>query len=131
MANQFTTKSGYQGDMLIAYRGFCKNCGAEKRIYYANCNDEMQRLCLDYEEFMRYKGTCEACYIDKGHKGTVNFEARLPWSQADKDLAILNKGLKLDKSVIGENEKEIKENDIWLNNQELKVEEYKKYLKKL
>jgi len=68
------------------------------------------------------------CFIGKGHTGTVNWEAKLPYFQADKDLAILDTMTGL--TDIDENIKEIKDSDSWWENQDGKVADYKKYIKK-
>lgn len=116
--------------MLLAYRGFCKNCGAEQRVYFARCDERMRGILLNESKLYKHKGTCDACFIDKGHKGTVNWEARLPYYQADKDLAILGNGVQLDQKDIDANENEIQTNDAWWENQHGRVEEYKEHLKK-
>jgi hypothetical protein len=58
----------------------------------------------------------------------VNWEAKLPYFQADKDLAILDTMTGL--TDIDENIKEIKDSDSWWENQDGKVADYKKYIKK-
>lgn len=123
------SKSGYSGDMLIGYEGVCLKCGSAKRLYYARCNEQIQRLML--RRLRGYYGTCEVCYIERGGlKNTVTKWHELSRLKVDKDLATLESGMAIDFGSVDSNIRSDLQSEAWLAENEWKVNEYKKAAKK-
>lgn len=123
-------KTNLRGDMLRGYRGKCEKCGSEKRVYFANCDDRMRDLMLNYDKMMKSRGTCEVCYVGCSLKHSVWWISDMSMEQVDKDLAILGNGINITQQDYENSVNEIKEGDQWWENQEGRVAEYKQHLKK-
>lgn len=129
MKQEFKTKSGFRGDMLIAYSGRCTKCGQERRLYFARVRDDIRRKMIDSKAgaVMTHKGLCEVCachgLIDSVHEWLL-----MPPIQADKDLAILGAGVfDIDFNKADSDAKENLKNDRWLDDNEKHVEAWKKF----
>jgi hypothetical protein len=129
MANQ-STKSGYRGDTLIGYRGWCVKCGQERRVYFSKCSDQIRRTMIQSHRKgeMNYLGSCEVC-IPKGLYESVQKWFLMSPYKVDKDLAILDTQVNIDFSQVEINAQEEHKNDKWLVDNEKHVEEFLKWRK--
>lgn len=124
------TKSGYQGDMLIGYSGHCWKCGEERRLYFANCRDDVKKEMIYalLTGVLEYKGACEVC-LPHGLKDSITSWRLMKRSQVDKDLSVLNSGMMMNFEKAVSDQRENQKNDKWLDDNEKHVDEYVKYRK--
>lgn len=122
------TRSGYSGDMLLAYKGVCETCGHERTLYFAECRQDIRRQMLYGME--DYSGNCQNCLMN-GVFDTIKRWYQIPHFQADKELAIIGRGgIDIDFDAAERDAKDNEANDRWLENNEGRVEEYKAWKKK-
>lgn len=124
------TKSGFQGDLLIGFSGNCSKCGQERRLYYANCREDIQckMIFALSSGILEHQSACEVC-IPHGLKDSIHTWRQMSRLQVDKDLAILNSGMMMNFAKADSDQKDNLKNDKWLDDNEKHVDEYVKYRK--
>lgn len=122
------SKSGYQGDNLIGFSGFCEKCGEERRIYYVKCRDDIKsKLIKGFRTgVLKYSGICEVCILDNV-RDTVKTWRLMSRQDVDADLSILDQFINIDFDKAASDASENEKNDRWLSDNEQHVKEYKKF----
>jgi len=129
MESQFTTKSGFYGDQLIAYLNQCLACGREEKAYFAFASKEMQEL-MRRDELSGTKANCPDCRATKGLRDTCKWLGRVPRMEADADLAILKYGNKIDFDAVDAQIKHDEHMEVVVADNEKRVNEYLSWKRK-
>lgn len=108
----------------LGYMGHCEKCGQERRIYYAHCDDIMQRVLL--RSMHKYKGVCEHCLATYGLKETVREWYKMGCQQVLKDLDTKASGVNIDFDQVDREIRENQKNEEWHAENDWKVEQFRK-----
>lgn len=102
------TKSGYQGDNLLALIGACIKCDTKAKIYYVQCRDDRKFRILHFSRTGKtsWRGTCHHCFVTQNLKESVVWHTLQNRVTTDEELAIINLDTGLNKQAFDDSVRE-------------------------
>lgn len=116
----------------LAYRGLCRNCGQERRIYYMGAPSSIKRAmelgvdAINQSDYQKHLN-CIHCFTKHNVRGSVKYKEKLSKKQALRDLHSAKGGIQLDFDAFDRQFAEEKRLDAGLKNEEYRVKEYLKW----
>lgn len=116
----------------LAFEGRCSRCKQTEKAYYYYA-DHRRKEMMSNGTFMSIKANCPRCVTSSVFQstGTMEWIRKLPPKEAADDLMKLTNGsVNINWADVDATVKEYEKNDVWLENQEKRVDEYLKWKKK-